>query len=615
MEAIGDNEELLQKAADVFESMDDEALNSPEGELLVEQFASENEVPLTEGYDISKLNLKKGTTIDLTDLEDVLNLTGGKFRRELALYMNDGGVISVTVKKESSTNVNGIVVEVSAIDGQSVLGKEGEITKLLKNTLENGDLSFLMESEDVPHETPDVSGIPADRQLFEYLPSVVIESAIDKGITDEGKKTELLESFQTAKMNYPFFGDDKIAKIDTPEIKRLFEDEAFQPILESLNQAFEIDTPFQDGKRIPNVGIPEIKRLFEDFDHTIEPSETEGVYLAKEGSDCVGVYNATTGTLDCKPQTRLYDEAEDHISGQRGDSDDQPLFEASELVRVNKKGSETVFKHFKSAGLDFSKSTGNNPSFDEFYVTGVKRKDLSNMVKKLRDKGTPVVLVESVGQEPKQYSDVIVKNGDGDVLLLKRSSNDTLQPSKLGFAGGKIEEGEEPMDAGVRELYEETGIEVDDLIFVETHTNADGSTSHYFETTIEDPSVVLSEEHDEHVWVSPDKMLEQDIIFDNADRYVELIESGGKKPAFLKESRTPKRIYKLKESVSRDMFTNAMFENDEDFIEDSIEPVDHDSEDLEYVSEAVEAGDMDVVANGNDNSLVSDGDEDFFVEY
>ena len=51
---------------------------------------------------------------------------------------------------------------------------------------------------------------------------------------------------------------------------------------------------------------------------------------------------------------------------------------------------------------------------------------------------------------------VVVLNGDGKFLLLKRSTDSNWMPEKWAIPGGHIEKGESPRTAAVRETKEET---------------------------------------------------------------------------------------------------------------------------------------------------------------
>lgn len=55
---------------------------------------------------------------------------------------------------------------------------------------------------------------------------------------------------------------------------------------------------------------------------------------------------------------------------------------------------------------------------------------------------------------------VVIINGKNEILMQKRSRFKRANPSKWGICGGKVDLGETPLDAGVRETLEEIGIEI-----------------------------------------------------------------------------------------------------------------------------------------------------------
>ncbi len=57
-----------------------------------------------------------------------------------------------------------------------------------------------------------------------------------------------------------------------------------------------------------------------------------------------------------------------------------------------------------------------------------------------------------------------VTHGD-DVLLLKRAPTRRVFPNKYNGVGGHIERGEDPVTGAIREIYEETGLAVRDVLF------------------------------------------------------------------------------------------------------------------------------------------------------
>jgi 8-oxo-dGTP pyrophosphatase MutT (NUDIX family) len=103
----------------------------------------------------------------------------------------------------------------------------------------------------------------------------------------------------------------------------------------------------------------------------------------------------------------------------------------------------------------------------------------------------------------------IVRNPDGDVLLLRRSSTDTNRPGEWDYPGGNVDPGEDIFQAGAREIFEEAGLAIDPaalkVLYAGTMAWEPSDTSVtrlllFGETT--EKNVVLSHEHDEYRWVS-----------------------------------------------------------------------------------------------------------------
>lgn len=63
---------------------------------------------------------------------------------------------------------------------------------------------------------------------------------------------------------------------------------------------------------------------------------------------------------------------------------------------------------------------------------------------------------------------VVIINDNDEILLQKRSRFKRTNPSKWGICGGKVDEGETTIEAGVRETLEEIGIALnaDELEFI-----------------------------------------------------------------------------------------------------------------------------------------------------
>lgn len=121
----------------------------------------------------------------------------------------------------------------------------------------------------------------------------------------------------------------------------------------------------------------------------------------------------------------------------------------------------------------------------------------------------------------KLYADTILRNSDGEILLLQRSYQDDFMPGKWWLPGGKIEEGEDPLLAAERELFEETGIDmtknIGGLSFLKKRV-LDDCTIFYFEGIIDRsvPTILDNEEHINLNWFNSDRLKKLDLL-ENAD--------------------------------------------------------------------------------------------------
>lgn len=119
------------------------------------------------------------------------------------------------------------------------------------------------------------------------------------------------------------------------------------------------------------------------------------------------------------------------------------------------------------------------------------------------------------GTKHQQYADCLIRNESGQLLLLRRSQQDSFEPGKMCLPGGKIEDGELPIEAAKRELYEETGLTLSSLRLVDLVQRSD-SVSYYYEAYVTgNPLIALdNEEHHNYEWVDLNNLGQHNLLMD-----------------------------------------------------------------------------------------------------
>jgi len=96
---------------------------------------------------------------------------------------------------------------------------------------------------------------------------------------------------------------------------------------------------------------------------------------------------------------------------------------------------------------------------------------------------------------------VFVVNKKDEVLILKRSNRGSF-PGVWALPGGKGEPGESPEETAVREVMEETQIQLslDSLLFL--HKMVTGEKEFYFFfSKVDNQKPVIDEEHEDWLWI------------------------------------------------------------------------------------------------------------------
>ena len=103
----------------------------------------------------------------------------------------------------------------------------------------------------------------------------------------------------------------------------------------------------------------------------------------------------------------------------------------------------------------------------------------------------------------------IIRNSDGEILIVKRHPKSRTDPEMWELPGGKVEKGEHFADALVREIKEETNLDVNVGDFCEAIQN-----DYPHKRTVQlmmylddiEGSVEISDEHTQFKWASMDEI-------------------------------------------------------------------------------------------------------------
>ena len=104
---------------------------------------------------------------------------------------------------------------------------------------------------------------------------------------------------------------------------------------------------------------------------------------------------------------------------------------------------------------------------------------------------------------------VVVINDEKKILIIRRSKTDYSRPFAWETPGGAVDEKEDPLDAAVREVQEETGVHITDVKPFHTMTvfeeDGDKVVMIFYTACTADNNVTLSFEHDQYKWVTIDE--------------------------------------------------------------------------------------------------------------
>jgi len=116
---------------------------------------------------------------------------------------------------------------------------------------------------------------------------------------------------------------------------------------------------------------------------------------------------------------------------------------------------------------------------------------------------------DTTEQEVTKNALAVIINNDRQILLLKRSPNEEYWGAgKWALVGGAVEEGETPIAACQREIWEETGLQISKFNEKFTIQRNPDSIEHIFVAKYDGDQydVKLNEEHVNYGWYSPEEV-------------------------------------------------------------------------------------------------------------
>lgn len=116
----------------------------------------------------------------------------------------------------------------------------------------------------------------------------------------------------------------------------------------------------------------------------------------------------------------------------------------------------------------------------------------------------------------------VIFNEDNKILLLKRSKNTDWYPNSWALVGGKIEKGELPEEGLVREVREETKINLVKYK-IKKIIKTDNVLEYLYLSKVNNDFVELNNEHSDYNWYSLDEIKKLDNVVPNLINYIKYV--------------------------------------------------------------------------------------------
>ena len=113
---------------------------------------------------------------------------------------------------------------------------------------------------------------------------------------------------------------------------------------------------------------------------------------------------------------------------------------------------------------------------------------------------------------------LVTRKQGTEVLILKRSLEESYLPGVWDVPGGALEWGEDPFEGVARETKEEAGLLILNAKLFDYYSNVDSGKQKHFVTLIfvaeheGDREPILSEDHSEYAWISKEEVKDYDLI-------------------------------------------------------------------------------------------------------
>jgi len=116
-------------------------------------------------------------------------------------------------------------------------------------------------------------------------------------------------------------------------------------------------------------------------------------------------------------------------------------------------------------------------------------------------------------KKQKVGASIVVIKGESGWLMIKRSNHLDSYPGRWAFPGGGIEEGEEPILAGCREIWEEVGIALNPIdLFEIGYQNHESKKIFFWLCFVNKPAIKINDESEDWGWFKLSEVLNLNTI-------------------------------------------------------------------------------------------------------